>query len=193
MDDHQRDDASEITPAWDSVRRIREPVAWALLAIAAIIVLVSACQLFNLAGASIPVAGPAIIAGGPSPAPVSAFALRASSVTPQFIDAAVQVMPVLAVVLVAFIGGLTGRARQVVQAAAAVLALAFVLGLISLVGAAGTHMRPGTWFILEAAGLAITAAALIFTGFVMRSRELRSLAPRQSFWDEDDDDFEEDA
>jgi hypothetical protein len=192
VDDHQRDDASETTQAWDSVRRIREPVAWALLAIAAIIVLVSACQLFNIAGATIPVAGPATISGGPSPVPVSAFALRASSVTPQFIDAAVQVMPVLAVVLVAFIGGLTERARQVVQAAAAVLALAFVLGLVSLVGAAGTHLRPGTWFILEAAGLAITATALIFTGIVMRSRELRSAA-RQSFWDEDDDDFEEDA
>jgi len=94
-------------------------------------------------------------------------------------------LPVLAVVLVAFSGGLTERARQVVQTAAVVLAAAFVLGLISLAGAASTQMRPGTWFILEAAGLAITATALIFSGAVMWSRPFRSLAPR--FYDLGDD------
>jgi hypothetical protein len=215
VDDQQRDDASEITQTWDSVRRIREPLAWALLAITAFIVLVSACQLYHLAGARIPVAspvpvaqstqvGPATPAGtaGPSPAPVpagpsqvtvSSFDLRASSVAPQFIDAAVQAMPVLAVVLVAFAGGLTERARQVVQTAAVVLAAAFVLGLISLEGAAGSHTRPGTWFILEGAGLAITAAALVFTGAVLLSRPFRSLAPRFEDFGDDDEDFGEDA
>lgn len=199
---------SETVQAWDTVRRVREPAAWTLLALTAIIVLVSACQLFNLAGARIPVASPAPavsrtvpvrvssspapIPVGPRPVPVSAFALRASVVAPQFIDVAVQALPVLAVVLVVFSGGLTERARQVVQTAAAVLAAAFVLGLISLAGAAGAHVRPGSWFILEAAGLAITATALIFTGAVMWSRPFRSLAPRFHDLEDDEDGFEYD-
>jgi hypothetical protein len=171
-------------------------------------VLVSACQLFNLAGARIPVASPApahAVSGAQpvpvgsspppapvGPAPVSAFALRASSVAPQFIQLAVQALPVLAVVLVAFSGGLTERARQVVKTAAVILAVAFVLGLISLAGAAGTHMRPGSWFILEATGLAITATALIFTGAVMWSRPFRSLAPRFHDVGDDEEGFEYD-
>jgi len=202
---------SETARAWDSVRWLREPIAWTLLALTAIIVLVSACQLFNLAGARTPVvsppptavssaqpvpvgsspapgpggSGPAPGPVGSSPAPVSAFSLRASAVAPQFIQPVVQALPVLAVVLVAFSGGLTERARQVVQTAAVVLAAAFVFGLISLAGAASTQMRPGTWFILESAGLAITATALIFSGAVMWSRPFRSLAPR--FYDLGDD------
>jgi hypothetical protein len=208
---------SETVQAWGTVRRVREPAAWTLLALTAIIVLVSACQLFNLAGARIPVASsapavsrtvpvrvgsspapvsvgssPAPVPAGPRPAPVSAFALRASVVAPQFIDAVVQALPVLAVVLVVFSGGLTERARQVVRTAAAVLAAAFVLGLISLAGAAGAHVRPGTWFILEAAGLAITATALTFTGAVMWSRPFRSLAPRFHDLGDDEEGFEYD-
>jgi hypothetical protein len=208
VDDQQRDETSETAPAWDTVRRVREPVAWALLALTAIIVLVSACQLFNLAGARIPVPSPVaavsratapVPAGsspapgpvGPIPAPVSAFALRASAVAPQFIDAAVQAMPVIAVILVVFCGGLTKRARQVIQTAAVVLAAAFLLGLISLESAASSHTRPGTWFILESAGLAITATALIFTGAVMWSQQFRLLAPRFQDSGEDDEDFED--
>ena len=199
---------SETVHAWDTVRRVREPVAWTLLALAAIILLVSACQLFNLAGARIPVPSPARavsgaapVPGGSSPAPVpvgsgpapvSAFALRASVVAPQFIAVAVQALPVLAVVLVAFCGGLSERARQVVQTAAVVLAVAFVLGLISLAGAAGAHVRPGSWFILETAGLAITATALIFTGAVMWSRPFRALVPRFYDLGDDEEGFEDD-
>ena len=208
---------SETAQAWDIVLRVREPVAWTLLALAAIIVIVSAGQLFNLAGATIPVANSASVASsspvpvpvgsspepvpvgpspvpapvGSSPVPVSAFALRASSAAPQFYASIVIALPVLSVVLVAFSGGLTKNAGQVVQGAAVVQAVAFVLGVISLAGAAGAHVRPGTWFILEAAELATAATALVFTGAVMRSRALRSLAPR--FQDlGDDEDFEDD-
>ena len=46
---------------WDSLRWLREPLAWTLLALAALIVLVSACQLFHLAGATIPVAQPVAV------------------------------------------------------------------------------------------------------------------------------------
>jgi hypothetical protein len=199
---------SETVQAWDTVRRVREPVAWTLLALTAIILLVSACQLFNLAGARIPVPSPAravsgaapVPAGsspapvpvGSGPAPVSAFALRASVVAPQFIAVVVQALPVLAVVLVAFCGSLSEHARQVVQTAAVVLAVAFVLGLISLACAAGAHVRPGSWFILEAAGLAITATALIFTGAVMWSRPFRALVPRFYDLGDDEEGFEDD-
>ena len=44
---------AEAAQAWDSVRRVREPLAWALLVIAAIAVLVSAWQLFGLPGAPV--------------------------------------------------------------------------------------------------------------------------------------------
>jgi hypothetical protein len=80
----------------------------------------------------------------------------------------------------------------VVQTAAVVLAAAFVLGLISLEGAAGSHTRPGTWFILEVPLLAITATALAFTGAVLWSRPLRLLAPRFEDLGDDDEDFGED-
>jgi hypothetical protein len=178
---------SDTAQTWNGVSRVREPVAWTLLVLTAIILLVSACQLFNLAGAGIPVPVPV----GASPLLRSAFALRASAVAPQFIQAVVQAQPVLAVVLVAFSGGLTDRARQVVQTAAVVLAVAFLLGLISLAGAAGSQTRPGSWFILEAVGLAITATALTFTCAVLWSRPLRSLAPRFQDLEDVDEDFED--
>ena len=146
--------------------------------------LVSACQLFNLAGAKIPVVL--------SPVPVSAFALRASSAAPQFIAAIVIAPPVLSVVLVAFSGGLTDHARQVVKAAAVVQAVTFVLGVISLADAAASHTRPASWFLLEAPGVAMVLTALIFTGAVLWSRELRSLAPRFQDLGDDDEDFEDD-
>ena len=174
---------SETAQEWGTVRRVREPLAWALLVLAAVIVLVSACQLFNLAGAKVPVVS--------SPLAVSAFALRASAVAGQFFPAIVIAPPVVSVVLVAFSGGLTEHARQVIQTAAVVQAVALVLGVISLVGAAASHTRPGTWFFLVAPEAAIAATALVFTGVVLRSRELRSLAPR--FQDlADDDDVEDD-
>jgi hypothetical protein len=99
---------------------------------------------------------------------------------------------VLAAVLVAFSGGLTEHARQVLQTAAAVQAVTLLLGVIGLAGAAGSHQRPGTWFILEAAGLAITATALIFTTAVTRSEAVRSLAPRYADLGDDDEDFQDD-
>jgi hypothetical protein len=173
---------------WDSVRRAREPVAWAALVLTAFYVVVSACQLFNLADAKapVPIPGP----GGPGPA-LSAFALRASAIAPQFSAALVIALPVLSVVLVAFSGGLTEHARAIVQAAAAVQAVALVLGVISVAGAAGGHYRTGTWFILEVTELAIVATALIFTGAVLWSREVGSLAPRLEELGDGDEDFED--
>jgi hypothetical protein len=109
---------------------------------------------------------------------VSTFALRASAAAPQFYAAYVIAPPVLSVVLVAFSGGVTKHARQVVSTASVVQAGLVVLGVISLAGAAASHTRPGTWFILEALLLAVAATALFFTGAVMWSRDLRPTAPR---------------
>jgi hypothetical protein len=180
------DVSSETAQTWDAVRRVREPVAWALLVFTAIYVLVGACQLFNLAGAGDTV--PAL----PFPLRVNGFALRASATVPVFVAAIVIAPPVLSVVLVAFSGGLTDHARQVVQTTVAVQAVTFVLGVISVAGAAGIS-RPGSWFILEAAVLAIGATALIFTGAVLRSQPLR---PKWEIFGDDDQDIgdqEEDA
>jgi hypothetical protein len=191
---------SETARAWDSVRRIREPVAWILLVVTAIWVLVSAWQLLGLPGAPVPAPpGPVAVPVGapvthaPSPVAVTSFALRASAVAPQFVAGGIFVLPVLAAILVAFAGGLTERARQVVQAAVAIQAAALGLGLLSWLGALGGHMRQGVWFIFDAADLAAMAAALVFTVAVVRSRALRPQTPQSEDFGEDDEDFAEDA
>jgi hypothetical protein len=206
---------SETARAWDSVRRVREPVAWILLVVTAIWVLVSAWQLFGLPGAPVPappraVAVPAgapvahaaspvaVPVGAPvthaaSPVAVTTFGLRASVVAPQFVAGGIFVLPVLAVILVAFAGGLTDRARQVVQAAVAIQAVALGLGVLSWLGALGGHVRQGVWFIFDATALAAVAAALIFTVAVLRSRALRPLTWQSEDFGGDDEDFGEDA
>src|SRR6185436_10138267 len=166
--------------AWDSVLRVREPLAWALLVIAAIAVLVSAWQLFGLPGAPVPHA--------PSPVAVTTFGLRASVVAPQFVAGGIFTLPVLSVILVAFAGGLTDRARQVVQTAVSILVVALGLGVVSWLGALGAHVRQGVWFIFDATDLAAMAAALVFTVAVLRSRALRPLTPQLMDFGEDDED-----
>jgi hypothetical protein len=183
------------------VRRVREPVAWILLVVTAIWVLVSAWQLFGLPGAPVPapphpvpapphpVAVPvgAPVTRAPSPVAVTTFGLRASVVAPQFVAGGIFVLPVLAVILVAFAGGLTDRARQVVQAAVAIQAVALGLGLLSWLGALGGHLRQGVWYIFYATDLAAVAAALIFTVAVLQSRALRPLTPQVMDFGDDDE------
>jgi hypothetical protein len=184
---------SETAQAWDSVRRVREPVAWALLVVAAIAVLVSAWQLFGLPGNGLPAgpvasSAPATTAPGPAavtpsapvttaPNPVAVtpgtFGFRASAVAPQFVAGGIFTLPVLSVILVAFAGGLTDRARQVVRTAVSIQAVALGLGVLSWLGALGGHLRQGVWFIFDATDLAAVAAALIFTVAVLRSQALR--------------------
>jgi hypothetical protein len=233
MDDQQRSEAPpETVQAWGSARRIREPVAWMLLAVTAIAVLVSAWQLFGLPGNGLPagpVAGVAHVAGpvavtpgapvatpsgpvavtpgtrvttGPSPVAVTPFGWRASAVAPQFVAGGLFTLPVLSVVLVAFAGGLTDRARQVVQTAISIQAVTLGLGVLSwlgALGALGAHLRPGVWFIFDATDLAAVAVALIFTVAVRRSQALRRPTPQfQGFPEdegvgEDGEDFEEES
>ena len=92
---------------------------------------------------------------------------------PQFVAGGIFTLPVLSVILVAFAGGLTDRARQVVQTAISVLAVALGLGVLSWVAALGGHLRPGVWFIFDAAELAAVAVAFIFAVAVLRSQALR--------------------
>lgn len=166
------DERSETAQAWGSVRRVREPVAWALLVLAAVMVLISAGQLFNLAGL-----GPEVC-GGPPTGP-SCFVARASAVLPQLIDWIVIAPPLLSVILVAFSGGPTKHARRVLMTAAAVQAATLGLGAVSLVAAAvGTSYQPGSSYVFDAAGLAVTATALLFSAAVIASRAVRSPAPR---------------
>jgi hypothetical protein len=72
--------------------------------------------------------------------------VRASAVAPQFVAGGLFTLPVLAVVLVAFAGDLTTRARQVVQTAVAVQSVTLGLGVLTWVGALGGHLRHGVWF-----------------------------------------------
>lgn len=152
--------------------------------------LVSAWQLFGLPGAGLP-GGPVIT--GPSPVPVTTFGLRASAVAPRFVAGGIFTLPVVSVILVAFAGGLTDRARQVVKTAASIQAVTLGLGVLSWLGALGANLRPGVWFIFDATDLAAVAAALIFTVAVLRSQALRPLTPQFEDSGEDDEDFREDA
>jgi hypothetical protein len=158
-----------------SVRQVREPVAWALLVLAAVLALGIAGQLFNLPGARLPICGPPTLTSVPQTGP-SCFELRAVLVEPQTFSWFVVASPVLSVVLVAFSGGLTNHARQVLKTAAAVQAGTLILGVVSLagiVGATGVYQTASS-YISEAAGLAIAATALIFTAAVTRSQAVRS-------------------
>lgn len=181
MDDQRREEApSETAQAWDTTRRIREPLAWALLVLTAIGLLIAAWQLFGLPGAPTAV--------GPNPAPVTSFGFRAAAVAPEFVAVGMG-LPVLSVILVSFTGGLTDRARQVVQTAIWIQAIDLGLGVLSWLGTFGTHLRPGIWFVAEARFLAIAAAALVFTVAVSRSQALRP--PTEEFA-ADDEDFTDD-
>lgn len=168
---------------WDTARRLREPVAWTLLVLAAIILLIDAWELFGLPGAS-----PIVILG---PAPGTTFGLRASSVAPQFVAGGVFILPIVAVILVAFAGGLTDRARQVVQIAISIQAVTLGLGVVAWLGALDGHIRPGFWFVSDATSLAIVATGLVFTAAVRRSRALRSPVAQYQDYPDDDDDFGE--
>jgi hypothetical protein len=220
MDDQQRAEApSETAQAWGSARRIREPVAWMLLVVTAIAVLVSAWQLFGLPGNGLPagpvahVAGPVAVTPGapvatasspvavtpgtrvttgPSPVAVTPFEWRASAVAPQFVAGGLFTLPLASVILVAFAGGLTDRARQVVQTAISIQAATLGLGLLSWLSAFGTYVRPGIWFISDATALAVVATGLIFTAAVRRSQALRLPMPQFEDFAEDDGDFGED-
>jgi hypothetical protein len=179
--------------AWASVRRVREPVAWTLLVLTAIGVLVSAGQLLGLVG----------ITALPTPAQATSpgvvvvttltFAVRASAIGPQFVDLGLVLLPVLSVVLVVFAGGLTHRARQVVQAAVSIEAVTLGFGAISWLGALGSEDRPSVWFVLFAVDLAVAATALVFTAAVWRSQALRpSPALYREYAEIDDDEFNDD-
>jgi hypothetical protein len=94
-------------------------------------------------------------------------------VAPQFVAGGIFTLPVLSVILVAFAGGLTDRARQVVQTAVSIQIVALGLGVLSWLAALGAHLRPGVWFIFDATDLAAVAAALVFAVAVLRSQALR--------------------
>jgi hypothetical protein len=53
-------------------------------------------------------------------------------------------------------------------------------------------VRPGTWYILEALGLAITAVALAFTCAVLWSRPFRTLRLRFNDLVDDEDGYGDD-
>ncbi len=182
MDDQRHEGApAETERAWDSARRLREPVAWTLLVLTAIGLLIGAWLLFGMPG-SPPIAVP-------GPVPVTTFGLRAAAVAPQFVDGGIFALPIVPVILVAFAGGLTDRAREVVQTAISIQAATLGLGLLSWLAALGAHVRPGIWFISDARGLAIVATGLIFTAAVRRSQALRVPMPQFQDFPEGDEDL----
>jgi hypothetical protein len=198
MDDQRREEApSGAAEAWDKVRRLREPLAWAVLVLTAIGLLIGVLELFGLNAPTVSVAP----VGGPgSPAPpgsgssaMAPFGVRAFVAAPAFVDISIIVLPVLAIILVAFAGGLTNRAREVVQTAVAIQAVALGLGVVAWLATAGDHLAPNIWFVTYLRDLGVVAAALIFAIAVWRSAALRLprlevdySAEDEDFGDEDD-------
>jgi hypothetical protein len=188
MDDQRHEEVtSETAQTWGSARRLREPVAWTLLVLTAIDLVIGAWELFGLPGTP-PITAPGPV---PGPVPVVTFGLRAAVVAPQFVAGGIFLLPIVSVVLVAFAGGLTDHARQVVQTAISIQAVTLGLGLLSWLSALGTYVRPGIWFISDATALAVVATGLIFTAAVRRSQALRLPMPQFEDFAEDDEDFGE--
>jgi hypothetical protein len=205
MSDQLREEApSGAVHAWDSARRLREPIAWILLALAAMGVVIGAWELFGLPG-SPPIASPARIAtsvgatataatatgGHPAVPSTISFGLRASAVAPQFVADDIFALPIIAVVLVAFAGGLTHRARYVVETAMVIQIVTVGFGLLSWLGAFSGHVHADIWFIADARELAIIAAGLIFVVAVRRSSALRSPIPQFADSPEGEDSLED--
>jgi hypothetical protein len=169
-----------------------------LLVIAAVAVLVSAWQLLGLPHSGFPtpqaavappaVVGQARVVASTIPLPSAPFGMRASLVAGQFAAGAIFTLPLLAVILVTFAGGLIDRARLVVQGAVAIQAVALGLGVLGWLGALDAHVRPGVWFIFVAADLAAVAAVLVFNIAVLQSQALRPVTPDLTDFDQDDED-----
>ena len=79
-----------------------------------------------------------------------------------------------------------------VLAAAWIQAAALILGVLSFVAAAGSHLRPGAWFIFDAVDLVAVAAALVFTIAMLRSPALRPVRPQWADLEDDDEDLGDD-
>ena len=102
------------------------------------------------------------------------------------------ILPILAVLLVTFAGGLTRRAGQLITAAAGVQALAVGLAVISLVMAAQGGSQPvgppapagetvttqiSAWtYVGAGSGIALVAAGLILSLAILRSPAVRAVA-----------------
>jgi hypothetical protein len=119
------------------------------------------------------------------------FALQAAVVATQFVAGGIFLLPILSVVLVAFAGGLTDRARPVVQTAISLQVITLGLGVLSWLSAQGANLRPSIWFVSDATELAIVATGLVSTAAVRRSQALRPPMPQFEDFPEDDEGFGE--
>jgi len=164
---------------WDNARRVREPIAWILLIITAVGMALGLWILVGLPGA--PSIGDGVVQS------------RALLAETYFSDVYAAILPILAVLLVTFAGGLTRRAGQLIAVAAGVQALAVGLGVISLVIAsrdgtepAGPHAPVGAvsesiqlsnWdYFISGRGIALVAAGLIISLVILRSAAVRAVA-----------------
>jgi hypothetical protein len=108
MEDQLREEVPlKAAQAWDSARRLREPVAWTLLLLVAVGLAIGAWELFGLPGApriAVPVAvtssapvsatspgvGASTTAGGLG---ATSLGIRASTVAPQFVADDIFALP----------------------------------------------------------------------------------------------------
>jgi hypothetical protein len=163
---------------WDNARRVREPIAWILLLIVTVGI---AMGIWTLAG----------LPGGPYSGD-NAVEPRALLAVNYFSGVYAAILPILAVLLVTFAGGLTRRAGQLITVAAGVQALAAGLSVISLVIASeggsqpvGPHAPAGetvqtsisNWtYVSVGTGIALVAAGLILSLAILRSPAVRAVA-----------------
>lgn len=164
---------------WDNARRVREPIAWILLIMVTVGI---ALGIWTLAG----------LPGGPSIGD-GVIQVRALLALNYFGDVYAVILPILAVLLVTFAGGLTKRAGRLITAAAGVQALAVGLGVISFViesqsgsqpagprapaGAVSETTQISNWtYISQGRAIALVAAGLILSLAILRSPAVRAVA-----------------
>src|SRR5215469_674822 len=164
---------------WDNARRVREPIAWILLIIATVDVALGIWTLVGLPG------GPSIGDG--------VVQVRALLAVNYFSGVYAAILPILAVLLVTFAGGLTKRAARLITAAAGVQALAVGLGDLSLIiesqageqpagphapaGAVSQTTQTSNWtYISQGRSIALVAAGLILSLAILRSPAVRAVA-----------------
>jgi hypothetical protein len=144
------------------LRRVREFVAWLLLAAAAVLVVIGAWQFLGLPGSSLGT----FSSGGPS-----SIALRGSAALSSLASIDLTLLPVAAVLLAALAGRPVPTARRLALVAVAVQVIALGLATVGWLVALRSF---GAWFPLTGAvALIVAGAGLTLSVAVLRSPALR--------------------
>ncbi len=145
---------------WEQARRMRQPLAWVLLGVAAVEILTGVYAVLGLPGGL-----PPGIDGG-----TQDFQFRATAELAVFAGLPETVLPVIAVVIVTLAGGATARARDVTTVAALLLGGSLGFGAICWLSELAGNARSSWGVVTDLAALCIPAAGSVFVVAMLVSR-----------------------